>query len=91
MFDFRVICCQCLHSACNCGPPHVTDMHRSLSDVKQAYSISARMQRETKILDKLKKHVAPLEGSATQFTTRFSESLRKVTNMADGIATLSCV
>jgi len=66
-------------------------MHHSPPDVKQAYSISAWMQNETQILDKLKKHVAPLQGSATQSTTRFSESLRKVTNMADGLATMLCV
>lgn len=65
-------------------------MHRSPSDVKQAYSISAWMQSETQILDKLKKHVSPSQGSAMQSTTRFSESLRKVANMADGLATMSC-
>jgi len=66
-------------------------MHRSPSDVKQAYSISAWMQSETQVLDKLKKHVAPLQGSAMQFTTRFSESLPEVTNMAEGLATMSRV
>jgi hypothetical protein len=66
-------------------------MHRSASEVKQAYTISAWIQSETQILDKLKKHVDPLQGSATQSTIRFSESLRKVINMADGLATMSCV
>jgi hypothetical protein len=49
------------------------------------------MQSETQILDKVKKHVAPLQGSATQSTTMFSESLRKVANMADGLAAMSCM